>query len=50
MNVHTDRKSNLRRRGGTVSIVTEPENKLLRITFFKRRRLGDNTSFPFGYN
>jgi len=35
--------------GGTVDIVTEPENKIYRISFFKRRRLGDYTSVPFGY-
>ena len=34
---------------GTVSIVTEPEDKIYKISFFKRRRLGDNTSVPFGY-
>ena len=36
-------------RGGTVAIVTETETKMYRISFFKRRRLGDNTSVPFGY-
>ena len=35
--------------GGNVSIVTEPENKIYRISFFKCRRLSDETSLPFGY-
>jgi len=48
--VHTERKIKCKRRVcGTVSIVTEPEDKMYRISFFKRRRLGDNTSVPFGY-
>jgi len=48
--VHTERKVKLKREGrGTVSIVTEPEDKLCRISFFKQRRLGDNTLAPFSY-
>ena len=31
------------------SIVTEPEYKIYRISFFKRRRLDDHTIVPFGY-
>jgi len=54
MNPHwsmTHRKDEKRKRKGsrTVSILTEPEKKLYRISFFKRRRLGDNTAVPFGY-
>jgi len=51
VNVHTERK--IKRKttggGGLVAIVTEPEDKMYRISFFKRRRLGDNTSVSFGY-
>ena len=51
VNVHTERKIKRKRMGGggLVAIVTEPEDKIYRISFFKRRRLGDNTSVPFGY-
>jgi hypothetical protein len=50
VNVHTEKKIKHKRTGGgTVSIVTEPEDKMYRISFFKRRRLADNTSVPFGY-
>jgi len=34
---------------GTVSIVTETEDKVHPFSFFKRRRLGDITSVTFGY-
>ena len=51
--VHSDHKIKRKRksegRGGIVSIVTEPEDKIYRISFFKRRRLNDETSLPFGY-
>ena len=48
--VHTEKKIKRKRKagGGVVSIITEPEDKLYRISFFKRRRL-HNTSVPFGY-
>jgi len=51
VNVHTQRKVKRKRmgRGGLVAIVSEPEDKIYRISFFKRRRLGDNTSVLFGY-
>ena len=42
-------KRKRKRGGGIVSIVTEPEDKIYRISFFKRRRLSDETSVPFGY-
>jgi len=35
--------------GASVSIITEPEDKIYRISIFKRRRRDDNTSVPFGY-
>ena len=50
--VHSEHKiKRKRKRGGEgiVSIVTNPENKMSRISFFKRRRLRDETFFPFGY-
>ena len=47
VNVHRDNKVKRKRGGGaTVAIVTEPVDK---ISFFKRLRLGDNTSVPFGW-
>ena len=52
INVHTEKKIKRKRKvagGGLVSIVTEPEDKIYTISFFKRRRLGDHTSVPFGY-
>jgi len=42
--VHTERKG-----GRTLSIVTEPEDKLYRISYFKRRRLDEIMPVPFGY-
>ena len=48
--VHTERKIKRKRfGGGTVAIVTEPEYKMYRNSFFKRRPLGENSSVPFGY-
>jgi hypothetical protein len=50
--VHTEKKIERKRiggGGGTVAIVTDPEDKMYRISFFKRWRLDDNTSVPFGY-
>jgi len=50
LKLHTERKIKRKRTGGgLVAIVTEPQDKIYRISFFKRRRLGDNTSVPFGY-
>jgi len=51
VNVNTENKIKRKKKwgGGTVSIVTEPEDKLYRISFFKRRRLDENTSVPFRY-
>jgi hypothetical protein len=47
--VHTDKKIKRKKKGAGVSIVTEPEDKVYRVCFQKRRRLQDNTSVPFGY-
>ena len=50
--VHTERKIK-RKRGkdgdGRVNIISEPEDKTYRVSFFKRRRLDNNSSVPFGY-
>ena len=50
--VHTKRKIK-RNRGndgiGRVNIISEPEDKIYRVSFFKRRRLDRNSSVPFGY-
>jgi len=47
--VHTEKNIKRKRKGGgTVAIVTEPEDKTYRVSFFKRRSLVDNSSFPFG--
>ena len=47
--VHNEKIKRKRRVGGAISIITEPENKIYRVSFFKRRRLNDNNSVPFGY-
>ena len=49
--VHTGKKIKRKRKAGegVVAIITEPEDKLYGISFFKRRRLHDNTSVPFGF-
>jgi hypothetical protein len=46
--VHTDKKIKRKRNEG-VARITEPEEKVYRISFHKRRRRNDNTSVPFGY-
>jgi hypothetical protein len=47
--VHTEDKIMRKRAGGRIDIITEPEDKMYRVSFFKKRRLADNTSVPFGY-
>ena len=48
--VHTDKKINRKReKDGRVQILSEAEDKIYRVSFFKRRRLHDNNSVPFGY-
>jgi hypothetical protein len=47
--VHTEDKIKRKRAGGRMDIITEPEDKMYRVCFFKRRRLADNSSVPFGY-
>ena len=47
--IHTDKKTNTSGAArARVSIITEPEDRIYRI-FFKRRRRDDNTSVPCGY-
>jgi hypothetical protein len=47
--VHTERKIKRKKAGERIDNVTEPEDKMYRVSFFKRRCLGDNTSVPFAY-
>jgi hypothetical protein len=47
--VHTYKTVKRKRNGGGVSIVTEPADKIYRISFLKKRRLSDNKSLSFGY-
>ena len=48
--VHTDKKiKREREKNGRVQILSEAEDKVYRVSFFKRRRLHDNNSVPFGY-
>jgi hypothetical protein len=47
--VHTERNIKRKRAGGRIDIVTEDEDKMYRLSFFKRRRLADNTTVPVVY-
>ena len=47
--VHTEKKIKRKRKGVIVAIVTEPEDKTYRISFFKCRHLADNSSVPYRY-
>ena len=50
VNVHTEHGIKRKRRAdGLIDIVTEHENKRYRVSFFKRRRMHDNSSVPLGY-
>jgi len=50
VNVHTEHKIKRKRRAGwVVELVTEPENKRYRISFFKRRRMPDHSSVALVY-
>jgi len=50
VNVHTEHKMKRKRRAVVVvDLLTEPENKLYRISFFKRRRMPDHSSVLLGY-
>jgi hypothetical protein len=48
--VHTEKKIKRNRgvNGGPIHIVTDPEDKMYRVCFTKRRRLANNSSLPFG--
>jgi hypothetical protein len=47
--VHTERQIKRKRCEGGVRIITEPADKIDRVSFLKPRRLADNRSVPFGY-
>ena len=48
--VHTDKKIKRKReKDGRLQILSEAEDKIYRVSFFKWRRLHDNKSVPFGY-
>ena len=49
--VHTEKKIKRKKRKGEgiTAILTEPEDRIYRVSFLKRRRLNDNNSVPFGY-
>jgi hypothetical protein len=47
--VRNEKKIKRKKGDGIVNIITEPEDNTYRVSFFKRRRLKDNTSVPFGY-
>ena len=47
--VHTDKKIKRKRKEGRVQILSEAEDKIYRVSFFKRSRLHDNNSDQFGY-
>jgi hypothetical protein len=47
--VHAENKIKRKGAGERIDIITEPEDKIVQVSFFKRRRLADNTSVPFGY-
>ena len=50
VNVHKEHKVKRKRMaGGVVDLVTEPENKRYRISFFKKRRMPDHSSVTLGY-
>jgi hypothetical protein len=46
---HTERQIKCKRCEDGVRIVTEPADKIYRVSFFKCRRLPDNRSVHFGY-
>jgi hypothetical protein len=45
----TEKKIKRKKGDGRINIITEPEVKKYRVSFFKRRRLNDNTPVSFGY-
>jgi hypothetical protein len=47
--INTEHKFKSKRARGRIDIITEPEDKMYRVSFFKRRNLDGNTSVPFGY-
>lgn len=54
MTAHMEKKIKRKKRrmcegSCVVFVVTEPADKMYTISFFKRRRLNDNTSVPFAH-
>jgi len=49
VNVHTEDYIKRKRRADGTVAMTENEDKRYRISFFKRRRMHDHSSVPFGY-
>jgi len=47
--VRTENKIKRKRIDGGVHLISEPEDKMYRVSFLKRRRVNDNTSLQFGY-
>ena len=47
--VHTDKKIKCRRKEERLQILSEADDKIYRISFFKTIRLHNNNSVPFGY-
>jgi hypothetical protein len=47
--IHTERQIKRKRCEGGERIITEPADKIYRVSILKHRRLADNRSDPFGY-
>ena len=47
--VHKEKKIKRKRDAEGVHVFTDPEDKIYRSSFLKRRRLNNNSSVPFGY-
>ena len=47
--VRTEKKIKRKRDDRGVHVIAEPEEKIYRVSFLKRRRLDNNNSVPFGY-
>jgi len=47
--INMDKKIKRKKKEGRVQILSEAEDKIYRVSFFKRIRLHENNSVPFGY-
>jgi hypothetical protein len=47
--IHTKNKIKRKRCDGGINIISQPEEKMYKVSFLKRRRLNDNTSLQFRY-